>query len=162
MMNTNIVIQPYQTGDETEIYRLIRRVYDEFVAVDYTDEGNKFFYNWIDPVRIAERQRNNRSILVARQDSELAGMIEIRDNNTISLLFVDKDFQQKGIAKRLFRQALSQCRQKDPDLAVFFVHASPYSVNVYRRLGFVETGGMLEENGIKYYPMKLDMPLPEK
>jgi hypothetical protein len=71
-------------------------VYDEFVAVDYTDEGNRFFYNWIDPVRIAERQRNNRSILIARQDSELAGMIEIRDNNTISLLLLIRIFSRKG------------------------------------------------------------------
>lgn len=161
-MATDFVIQPYQAGDETDVYRLIRRVYDEFVAPDYSGEGNRFFYDWIDPVGIAERQRNNRSILIARQGSELAGMIEIRDNNTISLLFVDKGFQRKGIARRLFRQALSLCRQKDPQLATFYVHASPYSVPVYRRLGFVETGGMLEENGIKYYPMKLSLTTPDE
>lgn len=161
-MVTDIVILPYQAGDETVICRLIRRVYDEFVAVDYSDEGNRFFYNWIDPSLISERQCNNRNILVAWHGHDMVGIIEIRNNNTISLLFVDKDFQRKGIARRLFRDALKECLHRDPALTTFFVHASPFSLPAYRSLGFVETGGMLEENGIRYYPMKLILPTPEQ
>lgn len=36
-------------------------------------------------------------MFVALADSEIIGVIEIRDNNTISFLFVDKTFQGQGI-----------------------------------------------------------------
>lgn len=95
-------IEKYQVGQEAAIYQLVKRVYDEFVSVDYCEEGNTFFYNWIQPSRIAERQCKQVNIWVASKNSELVGMIEIRDNKFISLLFVDKKYQRQGIAKRLF------------------------------------------------------------
>jgi len=148
-------IGKYQSGQETLIYQLIRKVYDEFVASDYPDEGNRFFYDWIDPSNIARRQINHINIHVAWIDSEVVGMIEFRDNNRISLLFVDKEHQRKGIAKRLLQEALGDCRLNGSEPDKIYVHASPYSVPVYKKLGFIETDIMQEEHGIKYLPMEM-------
>ena len=41
------------------------------------------------------------------------------------------------------------------NLDKFYVHASPYSIPVYKKMGFIETGNMMEENGIKYLPMEM-------
>lgn len=150
-----VKIEYYQKGQETEIHQLIRTVYDEFVSGDYTEEGNQFFYDWIHPLRIAERQQSCKSLLVAKVDSELAGMIEIRDNNTISLLFVDKAYQRQGIARRLLREFLKECTGREVIPERVYVHASPFSVPVYKKLGFVETDATQEENGIKYIPMEM-------
>jgi GNAT superfamily N-acetyltransferase len=152
---STIRIEKYQHGQEELIYQLIKKVYDEFVSIDYDEEGNRFFYDWIQPFKIAERQLNQTNIWVAYKYSELIGMIEIRDNKCISLLFVDKKYQRLGIAKRLFNASLKEIIERDLNLEKLFVHASPYSVPVYRRMGFIETGNMCEENGIKYLPMEM-------
>jgi predicted GNAT family N-acyltransferase len=150
-----ILIEEFKLGQETEISQLIKNVFDEFVAVGYSDAGNNFFYDWIDSKKIAERQQIQNNVLVARLDSKIIGMIEIRNGNTISLLFVDKNFHGKGIAKTLFDCALKKCIKHKPELNRFYVHASPYSVPIYKRLGFSETDTMQEQNGITYLPMEM-------
>jgi GNAT superfamily N-acetyltransferase len=153
----SIKIEKYQKGQETAIYQLIKRGYDEFVAVDCSEKGNRFFYDWIQPEKIAERQKDQINIWVAISDSKIIGMIGIRENKYISLLFVDKEYQGHGIAKRLFNESLKTCLQRDPSLRIFYVHASPFSIPVYRKLGFIETAEMQEENGIKYLPMEMNI-----
>jgi GNAT superfamily N-acetyltransferase len=150
-----IKIKKYKKGQETAIHLLIKRVYDEFVSIDYSNEGNKFFYDWIEPSRIAERQKSQINLLVALVDSKIIGMIETRDNKYISLLFVDKDYQGHGIAKKLFHESLKTCITRDAALEKFYVHASPFSIPIYKKLGFIETDNMQEENGIKYLPMEM-------
>jgi len=150
-----IKIQEYQNGQEDAIHQLIKKVYDEFVSIDYSDEGNAFFYDWIQPFKIAERQQNQINLLVAFVDSIIVGMIEIRDNKNISLLFVDKEYHGQGIAKRLFLESLKMCTQREPALNMFYVHASPFSISIYSKLGFVETDIMQEQFGIKYLPMEM-------
>jgi GNAT superfamily N-acetyltransferase len=152
-----IKIEKYQNGQEIAIYKLIKRVYDEFVSLDYCEEGNKFFYDWIQPSKIAERQLNRINIWVAFKDSELVGMIEIRDDKFISLLFVDRIYQGQGIAKRLFNESLKELIQGDSRLDKFYVHASPYSIPIYRKMGFIETDNIREENGIIYLPMEMEI-----
>jgi GNAT superfamily N-acetyltransferase len=153
-MNT-IRIERYQSGQEIMIHQLIKKVYDEFVSLDYSDEGNRFFYEWIKPSKIAERQCNQINLWVAFIDSKLIGMIEIRDNKYISLLFIDKEYQGQGIAKKLFDKSLKEIIRRDPKLDKFYVHASPYSIPIYKKMGFIETDNMQEENGMKYLPMEM-------
>ena len=150
----NIQISKYQAGQENDISRLIRKVYDEFVAKDYTNDGNLFFYDWILPSRIAERQRLQNNILVAMVDKAIAGMIEIRDINWISLLFVDKSFQGQGIARMLFQESLSNSLNLDPRIEIFHVHASPFSIPAYMKLGFIAIDSMQETHGINTYLWK--------
>jgi GNAT superfamily N-acetyltransferase len=153
-MNT-IRIERYQCGQEIMIHRLIKKVYDEFVSIDYSKEGNIFFYDWIKPLKIAERQLNQINLWVAFIDSKLVGMIEIRDNKYISLLFVHKAYQRQGIAKKLFNESLKEYIRRDPKLDKVYVHASPYSIPVYKKMGFIGTDNMREENGMKYLPMEM-------
>jgi GNAT superfamily N-acetyltransferase len=148
-------IEKYKSGQEIMIYQLIKKVYDEFVSIDYSEEGNRFFYDWIEPSKISERQKCQRTILTAMVNSIMVGMIEIRDNNRISLLFVDKEYHGQGIAKKLVKESLKICIQKDAKLNKFYVHASPFSIPVYKKLGFIETDNMQENNGIKYLPMEM-------
>ena len=154
-LNDTINIEFYKNGQEVEVYQLIKKVYDEFVSIDYSDEGNLFFYDWIQPIKIAERQQNQINIFVAFANSKLIGMIEIRDNKYISLLFVDKKYQGQGIAKKLFQESLKICIQRDPMLDKFYVHASPFSILIYKKMGFIELDEMQEQFGIKYLPMEI-------
>jgi len=153
----DIHIEKFRPGQEDMVYQLIKKVYDEFVAGDYTEEGNKVFYDWIDPARIAERQNCIRCMWIAFSGNKPVGMIEIRENKHISLLFVDKEYQQHGIGRQLFRKALQDCIRKDPSLDKFYVHASPFSIPAYQKLGFIGIDEMQEEFGIKYLPMEITL-----
>lgn len=150
----NLRIEPYSPGQEFAIHALIRKVYDEFVAPDYPAEGNRFFYDWIAPQNIAARQRERINLWAAFAGQELVGMIEIRENTYVSLLFVAQECHGLGIATRLFKTALPEMVKRDPHLAKVLVHASPFSIPVYRKMGFVATDVMQTENGISYLPME--------
>lgn len=153
----NINFKRYQNGQEQDIYNFVKKVYDEFVSDDYSDEGDCFFYDWISPSNIASRQKEEITILTAISDGNIVGMIEIRENKNISLLFVDKEFQRQGIAKELFHHAIKDCLQKDKQLKTFHVNASPYSVSIYKKIGFVEKNTMQVQFGIKYVPMEMQI-----
>jgi predicted GNAT family N-acyltransferase len=150
-----IEIRQFVPGLEATVYQLIREVFDEFVAPGYSEEGNSFFYAFIEPEAILLRQEKQNSILLAYNETHLAGMIEMRDNNHISLLFTRKEFMGHGIAGRLFNEAISLSLARNSETDRFFVHASPFSVPVYQRLGFKSTSDMQEVHGIKYFPMEL-------
>jgi GNAT superfamily N-acetyltransferase len=136
---------------EKDVMALVRRVFDEFCACDCDQFGLKVFYDFIEDYNFRERNLGNSVTFIAKSGDVAAGMIELRDFNHVCLLFVDKHFQNKGIAGRLFDAA---CR-----LAIregsrcIDVNASLYSMKVYEKLGFVKTDEVKEANGIKYLPM---------
>jgi GNAT superfamily N-acetyltransferase len=152
-----IEIKLFTPGQEQIVSQLIKEVYDEFVAPDYTKEGNIFFYAYINPEAIFSRQCIQNNILLAFMDGILAGMIEMRDHSRVSLLFTRKEFMQKGIAQKLLHEAIHLCLLRNPDLKSISVHASPFSIPIYQKLGFIPISTMQEANGILYMPM--EMPL---
>ena len=148
-------ISVFQVGDEHDLSNLIKRVFDEFVAPDYSEAGNNFFHDFIVPENFIDRvYSKDNIILIAERNNLKVGMIEIRDYNHISLLFVDKEFQGEGIARELFTEALKICKLKDKSIVKIYVHASPFSIPVYQKLGFQKTGDMQEQFGIKYLPIE--------
>lgn len=153
-----IEIFEFKKGDGFDINELIKKVYDEFVSIDYTEEGNKFFYNFIQAENFVDRyEKSNNIILIAKQAGKTIGIIEIRSNNQISLLFVDKLYHGQGIARKLFDDALKRCKLRNKNIDKFYVHASPFSIPVYERLGFYKTDEMKEDFGLKYLPMEMDL-----
>ena len=95
----NFEISELET-DEIDFYTtLIKDVYDEFVAIDYPDEGNKTFYNFISGDKILERMKKNNLVICAKINGKIIGAHEIRDRNHIALFFVKKQYQNMGIGK---------------------------------------------------------------
>ena len=143
-----------QSGEETKINKLIVNVFDKFVAKDYSDEGISEFLKYVKPESLLKRSGNN-FILIAETQGEIVGTIEIRNNNHISLLFVDKDFQKKGIGRELFRKALEICTINKPDLSEISVNSSVYAVPIYEKLDFKQNGAKQINKGIISIPMTL-------
>ena len=86
-------------------------------------------------------------------ENEIAGVISTRDVSHISLLFVDKKYHKKGIAKALFSELLTELK-KNPDVKKITVNSSPYAVEVYKKLGFKQTDEKQEKDGIIFIPME--------
>lgn len=142
----------------TEVAALIRKTYDQFVASDYPEEGNNTFYQYIEEDMLRARlDSTNHFAYVAEENDRILGVIEMRNNNHCSLLFVDSESHSNGIARKLFGEALSRCLEKVPELKEISVHASPYAVMAYERLGFAKNGQEQMESGIIYQPMVLEL-----
>jgi ribosomal protein S18 acetylase RimI-like enzyme len=143
--------------DILNVSELIARVYNEFVASEHSSEGIKEFYRYIQPSEFLARQENNHFALISVIQNNIVGIIEVRDYNHISLLFVAPEYQRRGIAKALFHKALQICQTNEPRLFRISVNASLYAVPIYEKLGFRGIGEKQVINGISFVPMVLHL-----
>ena len=129
-----------------EALKLVKEVFMEFEAPDYCDEGIAEFMHAISD----ESFLNMHCFYGAYQDEKLVGVIATRNNqHHIGLLFVDKNYQRRGIGRQLIQNILTQ-----KDEAPITVNASPYGHEFYKKLGFLDTSEEQITNGVRYYPME--------
>ncbi|HEX2975313.1 MAG TPA: GNAT family N-acetyltransferase [Bacteroidales bacterium] len=150
----NITYRPAEQDELEGVVSLIETTFREFVAPEYTEEGINTFLDYLNMDQFIERNRNNHFTLVAHDGKKIVGTIHIRDYEHISLLFVDKEYHQKGIARRLLEMAIDRCAKNNPDTQAITVNSSPYAVNAYEKLGFTRTGEAEIKNGIRFVPLK--------
>jgi GNAT superfamily N-acetyltransferase len=146
-----------KAGDEGEACRLAREVFHEFVAPLYSKEGVEEFLRYVDPAPMATRAASNHVTLLAEDAGQLLGVIELRDFNHVSLLFVRRGAQGKGVARRLLREALRLIRENRPAMDAVSVHSSPNAVAAYEKLGFRAQEPEKVTRGIRYVPMILSL-----
>ncbi|MPN64058.1 hypothetical protein SDC9_211829 [bioreactor metagenome] len=84
---------------------------------------------------------------------KVVGVIAARPPCHIALLFVDKAYHRQGIARCLFN-TLKDHFEADSQHAEITVNSSPYAVEVYHRLGFVDTDTEQIVNGLRFIPMR--------
>ena len=135
------------SGQESIVHQLIKEIFDEFIGPDYSQEGVHSFYRYIEPQAILKRQEEgSHNILLAFYEGELAGVMETRHKEHISLLFVKKKFHRRGLAKAFIEKTFREDQ-------VITVNASPYAVPIYEKLFFEKVSGELIKDGITYIPM---------
>ncbi len=152
----SLTISDFSINEADQVAGLIKTVFDEFIAPGYSEEGNAFFYRFINPEQIIDRFYQKNMQLTAKIGGEIVGFLEIRDSFHICLLFVDKRFHRKGIAKKLLVRSLEKYRGTNEGLSFLEVNASPFSENIYKKLGFTPIDGLQEMNGMKFVPMRMN------
>ncbi len=150
-------IRRMKHSEEGIVCRLVVEVFSEFVAPLYSQEGVSEFLRYIDPDLMSKRAKSNHFVLMAESDNRLVGIIEVRDFTHISLLFILREAQHKGIARQLLDEALQICSRKNPNMSHISVHSSPNSIEAYEHLGFRSEGSEKLEHGILYVPMILQV-----
>lgn len=148
------MIREMNADDIVNISGLVRRVFDEFVGCGYSDKGNGVFYDYISPGAMTQRLCAGNIFFLDYREGKPAGMIEVRDNNHISLFFVETAFHGRGVGGALFREILLKIGRHTNFIEV---NSSPYAVEIYRKLGFSETGPETEKNGIIFVPMRREL-----
>jgi GNAT superfamily N-acetyltransferase len=154
MDKQELVYQPYEEGQEEDISDMIWDVFCEFEAPDYSEKGNKIFKDFINPKRLADDIRDNGfKIYCCFEGDILAGVLALRNQKHISLLFVRKSHHKRGIARELVRIIIEYIQRANPSVHGITVNSSPYAVEIYNKLGFTATDTMQEKDGIIYMPM---------
>ena len=148
-----VVYRPMTPADAQGVSRLILDAFVEFLEAEYSEEGRAEFIRHVQPEALVDRSRSGHFLLLAIAGGQPAGVIDLRDNDHVSLLFVDKGFQRQGIARELLARALSVARPTRPGLDRVTVNSSRFGVPIYERLGFRQTGPERTVNGIVFTPM---------
>ncbi|MBP2657034.1 MAG: Histone acetyltransferase HPA2-related acetyltransferase [Firmicutes bacterium] len=147
-------------GEEEKVANFVWSVFEEFEASGYKKEGINEFKNFILPEKMKVRCESGKIFILCCKDmDEIVGVISIRESSHISLLFVKKEYQRRGIARRLFELALEKCCTAKPNLQVITVNSSLYAVGIYEKMGFEATDSEQEKDGIIFTPMKLTVNL---
>lgn len=142
-------------GEETVVSEIVAKVFQKYIAPGYSNRGIEEFNNYLQPDFIERRYRNQNLFYLAKDEERVIGMIELKDRNHISLLFVDDEYHKKGIAKQLFQCVLERIKHDGNVVDEITVNSSPYAVDIYEKMGFYKIEEEQEKNGIRFIPMKL-------
>jgi predicted GNAT family N-acyltransferase len=149
------MIKEIGKDDLKQALDLVNQAFSEFVAADYSEQGKITFQDYLktkyDEVS-SDLQTGHKKIWGFYENGEIVGVIATRECNHIALMFVDKQHHKKGIARQLFETVLAEVKN-NTDITQITVNSSPYAVKAYERLGFKQTSGRQEKDGIIYVPM---------
>lgn len=150
----NYSIKKLETVDLHDALHLVWDIFLEFEAPEYSDEGIQEFKDFIQLSAIMDMQAKAELFLWGCFDeNKVVGVIATKPPCHISLLFVNKNYHRKGIAGALYNTALDYYKMNS-EYSVITVNSSPYAVEIYHRLGFVDTNTEQIVNGIRFIPME--------
>lgn len=156
MISKEYLIRELKEQDIMNALDLIWNVFEEFESPDYCDDGIKSFHEFIEYNSIIEKIQEKTLFFWGCFDcKKLIGVLSIRDLNHICMLFVDKNYHKRGIARKLMNTGIEYCTNNKTNLTEITVNSSPYAVEVYHKLGFKDVDIEQTVDGIRFTPMKL-------
>ncbi len=139
-----------------EAMALAWRTFQKFEAHEYSPEGVKNFLDFISDNGIRKMfMINEYHMWVALDGNQIIGLISLRSQKHISLLFVDEKYHMQGVGRALMEQLWKYLREKN--ILFCTVHSSPYAVEFYHRLGFKDLDSEKVDGGIRFTPMRKDL-----
>ena len=127
-----------------------------YEAPDYSVRGVHNFRNFVrDPLLKKMFTYGEYIAIGAFSDRRMVGIIGVRNTNHISLLFVDRDYHRNGIASSLIGRYVRDAKKKG--ITYVTVNSSPYAVDFYHKIGFINITDEVEKDGIKFTPMRLEI-----
>lgn len=140
-----------------EALSLALEVFMHFEAPDYTPEGVETFKRDIvqNKVFIERCKKGECPIYAAFDKGKIIGIIGMRSNKThINLVFTKKEYHRQGVATAIFKFLLDDLLRENPELCEITLNSSPYGRGFYLHIGFEALSEEMEQDGIRYTPMK--------
>ena len=155
-MDGNLEIRQAKEDEWEDAMSLSWRTFKKYVAPDYSEEGINEFVDFISDNGLKKMfMIGEYHLWIALLDEEIVGMISVRSRKHISLLFVDDKHQKMGIGRELMNTAAGYIKENGEKSVT--VNASPYGVEFYHKIGFVDTGSETISAGMRITPMKWDI-----
>lgn len=150
-------IRRINENEVDEALKLALDVFMEFEAPDYKPEGVETFKHDIVQNKefIEKCKKGICPIYGAFENEKIIGIIGMRSSKThINLVFTKKEYHRQGVATALFRFLLNDILKENPDLKEITLNSSPYGKEFYLHIGFIPLSEEMEQDGIRYTPMK--------
>jgi GNAT superfamily N-acetyltransferase len=140
--------------DDTEsISRLVYELSEKYIAPEFTSAGATSLLNSMKPDAIRKYLQAGFWYHVVEIKGQVVGVVGVRDNRHLYHLFIADEYQNQGIARKLWQVAFEACLSRG-NPGIFTVNSSKYAVPMYEKLGFVPQSEPVESNGIVSIPMK--------
>ena len=124
---------------------LVWKVFCEYEAVNYPKGGKQAFWDAIH----TNEYLDVLTAYGAFEEENIVGIIATRNEGChVALFFVEGSYHHQGIGRKLWNVMLADSTAKE-----ITVHSSLYAVEVYKKLGFVQTDDIQDDDGIQYIPM---------
>ncbi len=147
-------VRPIYRDEWDAAMMLAWRTFMRFEAQDYTKRGIESFQEFItDHVLHRMFLMGAYQVFGAFVEGELVGIISLRNETHISLLFVDAAYHMKGIGRALMEYVVNYVCSEEGYHKVT-VNAAPYAVGFYHKVGFRDIGHEQSNDGIRYTPME--------
>lgn len=153
----DLVIKNIEADMIDVVLKLVEKVFMEFNAPDYTQEGiDEFKSQIIESKDFKSKFDTGEQIMIgAFNNDKIIGILSISVRNHISLLFVDKNYHRNKVGTKLLNEIIIQSRLKG--ISKIKLNSSPYALPFYLKFGFVKTDSEKIRNGIQYTPMELNL-----
>ena len=144
-MALDICIKRVSESEKSVALNLVWKVFLEFEAPDYTQNGiDEFCKSIHDNTYLSQL-----TMYGAYYNNKIVGVIATRNCGThIALFFVDKKYQRQGVGKKLFQTILEN------KISKLTVNSSPFAIPIYHKLGFKDTAEEQVINGLRFTPME--------
>jgi len=138
----------------TDTMTLAWNVFQKYEAADYSPRGVESFREFITDNGLYRMfLAGSYQVIVATENEKIIGMITLRSNTHISLLFVDATYHHRGIGKGLIDFAANYLLT-EIGAEKITVNSSPYAIGFYHKVGFRDLAPETISDGIRYTPME--------
>ena len=149
----DILIRPITVAEWDEAMQIAWDTFILFEAPEYSKQGIESFRNFVkDPILKTLFVEGKYKVIAAFDKGFMVGILGVRNETHISLLFVDSEYHRRGIARRLMNR-IFEMTYKEYGKREMTVNSSPYAVGFYHKIGFIDTDVEQTTDGIRYTPM---------
>ena len=134
------------------------KTFMKFEADIYTDEGIQNFEDFITDTTLHRMfLMGVYQMFVALDRKQIVGMLTLRNNSHISLLFVDEKYQNRGYGTRLMAHWERDMKSQGYGMVLISTQVDETAQHFYRRLGYHDCGGFVIDVPGHEQPMELFM-----
>lgn len=142
-------VRKVKKEEMSETLKLVWETFLKYEAPDYTEEGIREFKKTIDDISWIEAKDFYG---IYDENNSILGTIATKDISHIALFFVDGKYHGQGLGRKLYEKVKSLNNK-----GYFTVNSSPYAHEIYKHLGFIDIDEEQCVNGLKFYPMKINI-----
>ena len=150
-------IRPLKRNEWDMAMQLAWDTFLVYEAPEYDPLGVKNFHEFVkgDELRNMFAMGEYRAWGAFDEEDVIIGVLGIRKQWHISLLFVEPRLHHQGIATALLNTAFKEAALAGvTEMTVF---SSPFATEFYHRIGFTDTDKEKTTDGIRYTPMMIEL-----
>ncbi|ELA7158718.1 GNAT family N-acetyltransferase [Vibrio parahaemolyticus] len=152
----SINIRKAEISDAKSISELILPLTEKYVCPTCDASVQGILLDSMSEESIGKCLSTNYDYVVAvTTNNEVVGVAGVRDNSHLYHLFVDDNFQGKGLSRKLW-ETIKKEAIKNGNRGAFTVNSAVNAENVYLRFGFKRTEGIRNRQGMVDIPMMFE------
>ena len=154
----NLEFRNMLPGQGKEVSALVGEALSQSLSAnEVSQRGQAALKRYISSEAIEQRSQMGYVHELLYVSDTLAGVIETRGVDRISMLYIHPAYVNKGLGSRLIARAAARCSKIAPGVKHLTVYSTDDTVDFYERAGFVSSGARKESGGIFSTPYKLPL-----